>query len=63
MVVLAAVCAVAAAVSAMFVRDTRIAGPSFAPPAPYHGCALPDPRPDVASGRTSLVTASRTEPS
>ena len=63
MIVLAVVCAVAAAVSAVFVQDSRIAGPSFAPPAPYHGCALPDPRPDVASGRPSLVTVPRTEPS
>ena len=63
MIVLAALRAVAAAISAVLVQDTRTAGPSFAPPGPYHGCALPDPRPDVAPVRTSLVTVPRTEPS
>ena len=48
MVVLAVLCGVAAAISAVFVRDGRAedraaALPRFAPHAPYHGCALPDP--------------------
>ena len=42
MIILAACCLVAAVVSAIFVQDTRTAGPRFAPPAPFHGCALPD---------------------
>jgi hypothetical protein len=35
-------CGVAAAVLAMYVPGTRIAGPRFAAPAPTHGCALPN---------------------
>jgi hypothetical protein len=42
MIILAACCVVAAVVSGIFVQDTRTAGPRFAPPAPFHGCALPD---------------------
>jgi hypothetical protein len=34
---------VAAVISAIYVQDGRTAVPAFAPPAPYHGCALPDP--------------------
>jgi MFS family permease len=42
MVILSGLCVLAAAISAIFVQDTRTPGPRFAPPAPYHGCALPD---------------------
>jgi MFS family permease len=55
MLLLAGLCVVAAAVSAVFVQDVRTAGPSFAPPAPFHGCALPDPRPGTAAARTSVT--------
>jgi EmrB/QacA subfamily drug resistance transporter len=44
MIVLAALCAAAAVTSAVFVRDGRRTAPAparFAPPAPFHGCALP----------------------
>jgi EmrB/QacA subfamily drug resistance transporter len=55
MMVLAGLCVVAAAISAVFVRDARTAGPRFAPPAPYHGCALPTG--DHRQGeRTATVT-------
>jgi EmrB/QacA subfamily drug resistance transporter len=60
MIVLAGLALAAAAVSAVYVRDTRVAGPSFAPPAPFHGCALPHPRPGVTSAPT-LTTVQRTE--
>jgi hypothetical protein len=50
MIILVGLCVVAAVVSGIYVQDSRIAGPSFAPPAPFHGCALPDPRPGVAAG-------------
>jgi hypothetical protein len=43
MIVLAGLCLVAAVISAIYVRDSRTAVPAFAAPAPYHGCALPDP--------------------
>jgi hypothetical protein len=52
-----------AAVSAVYVHDTRAAGPSFAPPAPFHGCALPDPRTGVTPARPPLTPVQRTEPS
>jgi EmrB/QacA subfamily drug resistance transporter len=55
MLVLAGLCALAAAISAIFVRDRhRAAAPRFAPPPPFHGCALPDTR---TTDRT--VTATR----
>jgi MFS family permease len=62
MVVLAAMCVVAAAVSGIFVEDTRTAGPRFAPPAPFHGCALPEIAREggavsAASARGALRTA------
>jgi EmrB/QacA subfamily drug resistance transporter len=52
MIVLAGLCVVAAVVSGIFVEDSRTAGPRFAPPAPFHGCALPD----VAEGRALAST-------
>ena len=61
MIVLAGLAVAAAAVSAVYVRDTRVAGPSFAPPAPFHGCALPDPGPGVTSAPPPLTTVQRTE--
>jgi len=42
MILLAALGVVAALISAIFVQDSRTPGPRFAPPAPFHGCALPD---------------------
>jgi EmrB/QacA subfamily drug resistance transporter len=55
MVVLAALCVVAAGISAVFVRDSHPAPPPrFAPPAPYHGCALPD------TGDRTLAAATTT---
>lgn len=53
MVILTGLCVVAAVISAVFVRDTRTPGPRFAPPAPYHGCALPD----AARGQAMTETA------
>jgi hypothetical protein len=48
MITLAVLCAVAAAISIVYVRAVRPAGSPaparFAPPAPFHGCALPDVR-------------------
>jgi MFS family permease len=61
MIVLAGLALAAAVVSAVYVRDTRVAGPSFAPPAPFHGCALPDPGPGVTSAPPPLTTVHRTE--
>ena len=56
MIVLTGLCVLAAAMSWAFVRDSRTAGPRFAPPAPYHGCALPDPTPArLAPAATALV--------
>jgi EmrB/QacA subfamily drug resistance transporter len=59
MIILVGLCVVAAAVSGIYVQDSRIAGPSFAPPAPFHGCALPDPRPGVAAGRGPVTATTR----
>ena len=42
MIVLAGLCLVAAVISAIYVQDSRTGIAVFAPPAPYHGCALPD---------------------
>ena len=42
MIVLAGLCVVAAVISAIYVQDSRAGIAVFAPPAPYHGCALPD---------------------
>jgi EmrB/QacA subfamily drug resistance transporter len=45
MIVLAVLCAAAAAISVIFVRDGRPTAPAparFAPPVPFHVCALPD---------------------
>lgn len=42
MTILSGLCVVAALISAVFVRDGRIAPSRFAPPAPVHGCSLPD---------------------
>jgi len=61
MIVLAGLAVAAAAVSAVYVRGTRVAGPSFAPPAPFHGCALPDPGPGVTFAPPPLTTVQRTE--
>ena len=38
MIALAAVCAGAAVVTALFVTDDRAPAPRLAPPAPHHGC-------------------------
>jgi EmrB/QacA subfamily drug resistance transporter len=43
MIALTGLCVAAAVLSAIYVRDCRVAGPAFAAPAPYHGCVLPDP--------------------
>ena len=56
MIVLTGLCLLAAAISVVFVRDGRTAPSRFAPPAPYHGCSLPDP----CSDHRSLTTTSRT---
>lgn len=56
MAFLTGLCVVAAAISAIFVRDTCAAGPRFALPAPYHGCALPDPR--AGTAHPALTTTS-----
>jgi EmrB/QacA subfamily drug resistance transporter len=42
MIVLAMLSAAAAVITVVFVRDHRAEVPRFAPPPPYHGCALPD---------------------
>ena len=60
MAVLTGLCVVAAAISAVFVRDCRTAPPRFAAPAPYHGCALPH----TGTGDRVLTPTARTsEPS
>jgi EmrB/QacA subfamily drug resistance transporter len=51
MIVMAGLAVAAAVVTALFVRDGRTAPARFAPPAPYHGCTLPD--------SSSRFTASR----
>lgn len=48
MIVLSGLCVVAAVISGIYVQDSHAAGVAFAPPAPYHGCALPNPRPAPA---------------
>src|SRR4051794_19039374 len=55
MVVLTGLSVVAAVISAVFVQDCRSAPPRFAPPAPYHGCALADTR----NGRPALTANTR----
>lgn len=57
MIVLAVLAVVAAVVVGAFDHDTRTAGPSFAPPAPYHGCALPDPRPHAVVAQAPTRTS------
>jgi MFS family permease len=42
MIVLSALAVVAAGISWAFVRSSSSAPPRFAPPTPYHGCALPE---------------------
>jgi EmrB/QacA subfamily drug resistance transporter len=56
MIVLTVLCVVAAAISAVFVRDGRTAPTRFAAPAPFHGCALPDTCPPERV-RTTTVTS------
>jgi hypothetical protein len=56
MIVLTVLCVVAAAISAVFVRDGHTAPTRFAAPAPFHGCALPDTCPPERA-RTSTVTS------
>jgi len=55
MIVLAGLCTVAAVISAIYVQDSRAAVPAFAPPAPYHGCALPDPGAGIAPARAPVT--------
>jgi hypothetical protein len=43
-----AVSVAAAVVAGLFVANDRAAAPRLAPPAPYHGCALPVTRPEAA---------------
>lgn len=58
MLVLAGLCVVAAMISAAAVRDGRGVVPAFAPPAPFHGCALPDPGARVLPARSPVGRAS-----
>jgi len=62
MLVLAGLCVVAAAISAVFVRDRqRAPAPRFAPPPPFHGCALPDTgAPQGAAGPPRIGVPVRT---
>jgi hypothetical protein len=46
-------------ISAIYVQDRCAAGPAFAPPAPYHGCALPDPGAGIAPARAPIATTSQ----
>jgi MFS family permease len=55
MIVLAGLCLVAAVISAIYVQDRKTAVPAFAPPAPYHGCALPDPGAGMVPARASAT--------
>jgi len=48
MLVMAGLCALAAAISAVFVSDARRRAPRMAPRAPDHGCALPVTKPSAA---------------
>ena len=60
MFVLSGLCIVAAVISGIFVRSSRISPPRFAPPAPYHGCAMPD----TGTGeRLRAATVRTSEPS
>jgi EmrB/QacA subfamily drug resistance transporter len=60
MVILSGLCVVAAVISGIFVRSSRTSPPRFAPPAPYHGCAVPD----TGTGKRALTGTVRTsEPS
>ena len=45
MIVLAVLAVAAAVARALFVRNGRTAPSRFAPPAPHHGCSLPDAQP------------------
>jgi MFS family permease len=58
MLVLTGLCVLAAVISAIYVQDCRTAGPAFAAPAPYHGCALPDPGAGIASVTEPISKAS-----
>jgi hypothetical protein len=60
MVVLTGLCVVAAVISGIYVQDGRTAGAAFAPPAPYHGCALVDPNPRTGSTREPIRTTNQT---
>jgi EmrB/QacA subfamily drug resistance transporter len=57
MIALAALCAAAAAVTAVFVADDRTEAPRLAAPAPHHGSALPLRRrhPDASTHRVVVV--------
>jgi EmrB/QacA subfamily drug resistance transporter len=55
MIVLAGLCLVAAVISAIYVQDRKTAVPAFAPPAPYHGCALPDPGAGMVPARAPIT--------
>ena len=55
MIVLAGLCLVAAVISAIYVQDRRTVVPAFAPPAPYHGCALPDPGAGMVPARAPIT--------
>jgi hypothetical protein len=57
MIILAGLCVVAAMISAIYVQHSRTAGAPFAPPAPYHGCALSDPGAGIAPVRAPITNA------
>jgi hypothetical protein len=60
MAVLAGLCVVAAAISLIFVQKrARSAPSSFAPPAPYHGCALPESDREAAGQYAMSTTSDR----
>jgi enoyl-CoA hydratase/carnithine racemase len=59
MIVLAALCAAAALVTALFVSDDRRAVPRLAPPPRCHGCAAPVPGPVPDRAETTRSSSRR----
>lgn len=59
MIVLAALCAAAALVTALFVSDNRRAVPRLAPPPRCHGCAAPVPGPVPDRAETTRSSSRR----
>jgi hypothetical protein len=57
MMVFGAICLVAAVVTVVFVSEERCFAPKVAPPAPFHGCALPAAEPAPSARYAAGVSA------